>query len=113
MSRPIADGLSGPLGFALLEERSKTVEVDDFGYPSPYVRNHVDAADYSVEVLGILFWETVAVTIHPQHGEPFGAVLVSNDAKTLVYEEWNKQKGQPSGVPQTIAIDQIDEVAVF
>ena len=32
-----------------------------------------DAADYFVEVLTILCRDTVAVTIHPQHDEPFGA----------------------------------------
>jgi hypothetical protein len=72
-----------------------------------------DAADYFVEVLTILCRDTVAVTIRPQHGEPFGAVLVSNDAKTLVYESWDKGAELPSGVPMTIAVDQIDELRVF
>jgi hypothetical protein len=72
-----------------------------------------EAADYLVEVLTILCRDTVAVTIHPQHGEPFGAVLVSNDAKTLVYEWWVKGTELPSGVPMTIAVDQIDELRVF
>ena len=44
-------------------------------------------------------------------GEPFGAILVSNDAKKLVYESWDKGGGLPSGVPTTIALDQIDGVA--
>jgi hypothetical protein len=72
-----------------------------------------DAADYFVEVLTILCRDTVAVTIHPQHGEPFGAILVSNDAKTLVYESWDKGTGLPGGVPMTIAIDEIEGVRVF
>ncbi len=44
----------------------------------PTVKFAPDAADYLVEVLAILCRDTVAVTIHPQHDEPFGAVLVSN-----------------------------------
>ena len=67
-----------------------------------------DAADYT-----ILCRDTVAVTIHPQQGEPFEAILVSNDAKTLVYESGDKERGLPSGVPTTIAVDQIDELRVF
>jgi hypothetical protein len=72
-----------------------------------------DAADYFVEVLTILCRDTVAVTIHPQHGEPFGAVLVSNDAQMLVYEEWDPGAGLPSGLPMTIAVDRIAELRVF
>ena len=72
-----------------------------------------DAADYFVEVLTILCRDTVAVTIHPQHGEPFGAVLVSNDVNTLVYESWDKGTGLPGGVPLTISLDQIDQLQVF
>jgi hypothetical protein len=30
-----------------------------------------------------------------------------------VYEEWDEQTGQPSGVPQTMEVDQIDELRVF
>jgi hypothetical protein len=48
-----------------------------------------EAADCFVEVLTILCRDTVAVTIRPQDGEPFGAVLVSNDGETLVYESWD------------------------
>jgi hypothetical protein len=40
-------------------------------------------------------------------------ILVSNDAKTLVYESWDKGGGLPSGVPPTIAVHQIDELRVF
>jgi hypothetical protein len=36
--------------------------------------------------------------------------FVSNDAKTLVYESWDKERGLPSGVPTTFAVDQIDEL---
>ena len=72
-----------------------------------------DVAYYFVEVLTILCRDTVAVTVCPKHGEPFGAVLVSNDAKTLVYESWDKGTGQPGGVPMAIAVDQIDELWVF
>ena len=72
-----------------------------------------DAADYFVEVLTILCRDTVAVTIHPQHREPFGAVLVSNDAEALVYESWDKERELPSGLPMTIAVEQIDEIRVF
>lgn len=79
----------------------------------PTVKFAPEAADYFVEVLTILCRDTVAVTIHPQHGEPFGAVLVSNDAKTLVYESWDKGTGQPGGVPMTIDVEQIDELRVF
>jgi hypothetical protein len=73
----------------------------------------VVAADYFVEVLTILCRDSVAVTIHAQRGEPFGAVLVSYDAKTLVYESWDKVTGLPSGVPMTVAVSQIDELRVF
>lgn len=72
-----------------------------------------NAANYFVEVPSVLCRDTVAVAIFPQHGEPFGAVLVSNDAKTLVYESWDKGAGLPSGVPMTIAVDQIDELRVL
>ena len=50
----------------------------------PTVKFAPDAADYFVEVLTILCRDTAAVTVHPLDGEPFGAVLVSNDAKALV-----------------------------
>jgi hypothetical protein len=79
----------------------------------PTVKFAPEAADYFIEVLTILCRDTVAVTIHPQDGEPFGAVLVSNDAKTLVYEEWDKGAGLPSGLPMTISVNQIDELLVF
>ena len=61
----------------------------------PTVRFAPDAADYFVEVLTILCRDTIAVTIHPQDSEPFGAILVSNDAKTLVYESWDKGQSYP------------------
>ena len=35
-----------------------------------------NAAYYFVEVLTILWRDTAAVTIHPQHGEPFGDLRV-------------------------------------
>jgi hypothetical protein len=66
-----------------------------------------------VEVLTILCRDTVAVTIHPQQGEPFGAVLVSNDSKTLIYESWDSAKGLPGGEPRTIGLSDISEVNVF
>jgi hypothetical protein len=69
--------------------------------------------DYFVEVLTILCRDSAAVTIHPLDGEPFGVVLVSNDAKTLVYESLDKGTGQPGGEPMTIDVDQIDELPVF
>jgi len=72
-----------------------------------------DAADYFVEVLTFLCRDTVAVTIHPQHGDQFGAVLVSNDANTLVYESWDKETVLPGGEPMAIAVDQIDELRVL
>ena len=70
----------------------------------PTVKFAPDAADYFVEVLTILCRDTVAVTVLPQLGEPFGAVLVSNNANTLVYESWDKGTGLPGGVPLTIAV---------
>ena len=57
--------------------------------------------------------DTVAVTISPQHGEPFRAVLVSHDADTLVYESWDEATGLPRGEPMTIDVAQTDELKVF
>jgi len=58
-----------------------------------------NAADYFLEILAMLCKDTVAVTISPQHGEPFRAVLVSHDADTLVYESWDEAPGLPADPP--------------
>src|ERR1700722_19989532 len=79
------------------------------GYPPLDVHSQVRTGRcrFFVEVLTILCRDTVAVTIHPQHGEPFGATLVSNDAGIsgwragphgMHQERYFNTSGEPTGL---------------
>lgn len=79
----------------------------------PTVSLRADALDCFNEILTILCRDTLAVTLIPQDGEPFGAVLISHNGETLIYEAWDVAAGLPVGDPRTIAVSTITDVQVF
>ena len=69
-------------------------------------------ADGFEGVLGLLSERSLAVTITLVTGEAFGAVLVSAENGTLIYERWDEAAGVPGCELRTLAVDRIAEVKV-
>lgn len=72
-----------------------------------------DAADLRNDLLTALCRDTFAVSLVDQSGERFGAVLVSHNGTTIVYERWDDGEEVPSDEPMTIDIADVAEIFVY
>ena len=54
----------------------------------------------------------VAVTLELTCGDTIDAVLCFHDGTTLVYEGWNKNRGEPSGDLLSVPLDDVVRVIV-
>ncbi len=72
-----------------------------------------DAADLRNDVLTALCRDTFAVSLVAQSGQRFGAVLISHNGTTIVYERWDDGEEAPAGEPMTIDISDIAEIYVY
>ena len=72
-----------------------------------------DAADLRNDVLTALCRDTFAVSLVAQSGQRFGAVLISYNGTTIVYERWDEGEEAPAGEPMTIDIADVAEIYVY
>ena len=73
----------------------------------------VDAADIRNDVLTALCRDSFAVSLVTQSGHRFGAVLISHNGTTIVYERWDEDEKAPAGEPMTIDIANVAEIYVY
>jgi hypothetical protein len=71
-----------------------------------------EAADLRNGLLTALCRDSFAVSLVDQDGQRFGAVLVSHNGTTIVYERWNDGEG-PSGEAMTIDIADVAEIFIY
>jgi hypothetical protein len=72
-----------------------------------------EAADFRDDVLAALCRDTFAVSLVDQSGLRFGAVLVSHNGTTIIYERWDDGAEAPSGEPTSIDIADVSEIFVY
>jgi hypothetical protein len=71
------------------------------------------AADIRNDVLDALCRDTFAVSIVAQSGQRFGAVFLSHNGTTIIYEQWCDGEESPAGEPMAIDIADVTEIFVY
>jgi hypothetical protein len=72
-----------------------------------------EAADLRDDILTALCRDTFAVSLVDRRGQRFGAVLVSHNGTTIVYERWDDGEEAPSGEPMTVNVADVTEIFVY
>jgi hypothetical protein len=72
-----------------------------------------DAADLRNDVLSELCRDTLAVSLVLLSGQRFGAVLISHNGTTIVYERWDDGGEAPAGELMTTDIADVAEIYVY
>lgn len=71
-------------------------------------------ADGFSEALGVLCKTKIAVSLVTKDGHELAAVLVAvSGGDTLIFEHWDDDLGQPSGEPDTMALETISGVRIY